>query len=139
MDRRACTFEIEEIGTMNLFVRLGDTLVTPPLTDTILRGVTRDSLLVLLREWGVRVEERPLTVQEILDRHAKGELVEMFGAGTAAVVAPIGLLGVEGREITVGDGKEGEITRRLYEAVRAIQYGIAEDRHHWLYEVNKSA
>jgi len=123
---------VEEIGTMNVFVRLGDTLVTPPLDGTILPGVTRDCILVLLREWGIRVEERVVGVDEIQRAATSGNLVEMFGSGTAAVIAPIGRLGSERGETTIGGGPEGEITRRLYETLRDIQSGAIEDRHGWL-------
>jgi len=123
---------VEEIGTMNVFVRLGDTVVTPPLDGTILPGVTRDCILVLLREWGIRVEERVVGVDEIQRAATSGNLVEMFGSGTAAVIAPIGRLGSERGETTIGGGPEGEITRRLYETLRDIQSGATEDWHGWL-------
>ncbi len=126
---------VEEIGTMNVFVRLGDTVVTPPLDGTILPGVTRDCILVLLREWGIRVEERALKVEEIERAAASGTTIEMFGSGTAAVVAPIGHLGSERGETTIGTGSEGELTRRLYETLRDIQSGAVEDRHRWLLAV----
>jgi branched-chain amino acid aminotransferase len=122
---------VEEIGTMNVFVRLGDTVVTPPLEGTILAGVTRDCVLVLLREWGIRVEERAIASSEIERAAADGSLREMFGTGTAAVVAPIGRLGFGDREWVVGSGDEGELTRRLYETVSNIQSGALPDPYGW--------
>lgn len=133
-DARAHT-EIEEIGTMNVFVRIGDTVVTPALDGTILAGATRDCVLVLLREWGVRVEERKITVAEIEQAHRSGTLTEMFGTGTASIVAPIAELGVGTKEIVVGTREEGDLTRRLYDAIRGLQRGTLEDRHEWLVEL----
>jgi branched-chain amino acid aminotransferase len=127
--------EIEEIGTMNVFVRIGDTVVTPPLGGTILPGITRDSVITLLRTWGVAVEERVVRLDEIEAASAGGTLREMFGTGTGGVIAPIGTLGLREKEITVGTGGEGELSRKLYDAIRAIQYGRAEDRYGWLTEV----
>jgi branched-chain amino acid aminotransferase len=125
--------EVEEIGTMNVFVQIGDTVITPPLGGTILAGVTRDCTLTLLREWGVKVEERALRFSELVDAEKAGTLKEMFGTGTAAVIAPIGKVGHKGGEITVGKGgEEGALTTKLYETIRGIQYGEVEDRHNWL-------
>jgi branched-chain amino acid aminotransferase len=123
---------VEEIGTMNLFARIGDTVITPAIDGTILDGVTRASVLDLLREWGVKTEERPLDLAEIIAAHASGTLREMFGTGTAAIIAPLGALGGKPGELTIGDGREGELTRRLFDEIRAIQSGAAEDRHGWL-------
>ena len=78
---------VEEAGTMNVFFRFGDTVVTPPLEDSLLAGVTRDSVLALLRRWKVRVEERPVAIAEVAEQHAKGQLKEAFGSGTAATVS----------------------------------------------------
>jgi branched-chain amino acid aminotransferase len=121
---------------MNVFARIGDTVVTPPLDGTILPGATRDCVLVLLRKWGVRVEERHLRADEIERAGRDGSLRELFGTGTAAVVAPIGCLGQGDRELTIGDGKEGELTRRLYETIRGVQSGEIADEHGWLVTVD---
>jgi branched-chain amino acid aminotransferase len=123
---------VEEVGTMNLFVRIGDEVLTPPLGGTILAGMTRDSALTLLREWGVKVSERPVSIDEIRDAHASGQLKEVFGAGTAAVISPVGVLGSEDGDIIVGDGSGGEIAQRLSQAISAIQYGDAPDTHGWM-------
>ncbi len=123
---------VEEVGTMNLFVRIGDEVVTPPLGDTLLAGITRDTVLTLLRDWGVRVSERPLSTDELRDAHRRGELREAFGSGTAAVVSPVGALGFEDGELQVGDGRMGEVSRRVYEAITGIQYGLLPDRFGWM-------
>jgi branched-chain amino acid aminotransferase len=127
--------EIEEAGTMNVFVCIGDEIITPPLDGTILPGMTRLSALQLLRDWGLRVSERPITVSELRAASAAGTLREAFGAGTAAVISPIGVLGSAQGEITIGDGQPGALAQRLHAAITAIQYGEAEDRHGWMTEL----
>lgn len=123
---------LEEVGTMNLFVRIGDEVVTPPISGTILDGVTRDSALTLLREWGVPATERRVSIDEVAAAHDAGKLVEVFGTGTAAVISPVGELGLGDRSLTVGGGRMGDVAQRLYEAITAIQYGRAPDRHGWI-------
>jgi branched-chain amino acid aminotransferase len=123
---------VEEVGTMNFFARIGDTVITPPLDGTILPGVTRECVLTVLGEWGVRTEERRMTLQEIVEAGSKGTLREMFGTGTAGIVAPVGELGGGSTKVTVADGREGELTTRLYEEIRGIQAGKRPDRHGWL-------
>ena len=123
---------IEEVGTMNLFVRLGDEVVTPPLTDTFLAGMTRDSALVLLHDWGVKVTERRVSIDELKHAHRRGDLAEVFGTGTAAVISPVGLLGFPDGTLTVGKGQPGPVAEKLYGALTDIQYGRAADRHGWM-------
>jgi branched-chain amino acid aminotransferase len=123
---------VEEVGTMNLFVRVGDEIVTPPLDGTILAGITRDSSLRLLRDWGLRVSERRISIDEIKRAHAAGELQEVFGTGTAAVVSPVGELGFPDGCLTVGDGTPGAVGERLYEALTGIHYGTLPDRYGWM-------
>ena len=127
--------EIEEAGTMNVFVRIADEVVTPPLDGTILPGMTRLSALQLLRDWGVTVTERPVTVDELRAAAAAGTLQEVWGAGTAAVISPVGALGTARGELTVGDGQPGELAKRLHAAITAVQYGETEDRHGWMTEL----
>lgn len=122
---------LEEMGVMNLFVRIGDRIVTPPLEGTILGGVTRDSALALMRRWGLDVAEAPITFAEVERAHARGELAEVFGTGTAAVVASVGELGSSRGTITVGSGGIGDLARRLHAAITAIQYGEGEDPFGW--------
>jgi branched-chain amino acid aminotransferase len=117
---------------MNVFVRIGDEVVTPPLGGTILPGITRDSVLELLRRWGVPVSEREITTDELRAAHAAGTLHEVFGCGTASVIAPVGTLGFATGDLTVGDGGPGEVARRLYDAITGIQYGTAEDPSGWM-------
>lgn len=122
---------LEEVGTMNLFVHLGDEIVTPELDGVILPGVTRDSVIRLLRERGEKVVERRISIDEVREAHAKGTLREVFGTGTAAVVSPVGVLGFEDGDLVVGDGEPGPLARSLYAEIVALQRGEAEDRHGW--------
>jgi branched-chain amino acid aminotransferase len=123
---------VEEVGTMNFFAVLGDELVTPPLSDTILAGITRDSVLTLARDRGLRVSERPLSLTELRDAQRHGRLTEAFGTGTAAVVSPIGALELDGEELPVGAGRVGPVAQSLYDEVTGIQRGTRPDRFGWL-------
>ncbi|MBI5494283.1 MAG: branched-chain amino acid aminotransferase [Deltaproteobacteria bacterium] len=127
--------DLEEVGTMNVFIRFNDEVATPALSGSILPGITRASVIDLLRSWGMNATERTITVDEIVERHKKGELLEVFGSGTAAVISPVGELGWHGQRMVLGDGNVGEVSRRLYEAITGIQYGTAKDEHGWLWEV----
>lgn len=126
---------LEEVGTMNLFVRIGDEVVTPALTGTILSGVTRASVVDLLRGWGMTINERRITVEELLTAQRKGHLVEVFGTGTGAVISPVGELGWKDQRFSVGNGKPGELSQRLFKAITDIQYGKAEDKYGWITEL----
>jgi branched-chain amino acid aminotransferase len=121
---------LEEIGTMNVFVRLGNALVTPPLSGTILAGVTRNSVITLARERGVAVEERPLSLEELLAAHRAGKLTEVFGTGTAAVVSPIGELAWEEEVVRLPEGRG--LGMELRDELTAIQRGEKPDRHGWI-------
>jgi branched-chain amino acid aminotransferase len=123
---------LEEVGTMNLMVRIGDEVVTPPLGGSILDGVTRDSVMTLLREWKLQVSERPLGMEEIVSAHRAGSLREIFGCGTAAVITPVSALGWKGEDLVVSGGEPGEVSRRLFDAIGAVQYGRAPDPHGWM-------
>ncbi|HWK45392.1 MAG TPA: branched-chain amino acid aminotransferase [Stellaceae bacterium] len=129
---------LDEVGTMNIMVKIGDEIVTPPLTDTILPGVTRDSILTLMRDWGLRVSERPITIDEVFGAARDGILAEMWGTGTAAVVSPVGELGYKGERITINGGKTGPLTQRLYDAIIDIQYAVTPDPHGWTSVVSGS-
>jgi branched-chain amino acid aminotransferase len=122
---------LDEVGTMNFMLRIGDEVWTPPLTGTILPGVTRDSALTLLRDWGVRVSERPIAIDEVVAAARQGTLREAWGTGTAAVISPVGELAYKGERFVVNDGKTGELTQRLYDAIVDIQYARAADARGW--------
>jgi branched-chain amino acid aminotransferase len=122
---------IEEVGTSNIMLRIGDEVITPPLGGTILAGVTRDTSLTLLRGWGVRVAERMITIDEVVEAAGAGTLREVWATGTAAVISPVGELAYRGRQIVVNHGKIGELAQKLYDTIVAIQYGEAADPHGW--------
>ncbi|HZW91101.1 MAG TPA: branched-chain amino acid aminotransferase [Myxococcaceae bacterium] len=125
---------VEEAGTMNVFFRIGDTLVTPPLEDSLLAGVTRDSILALLREWKVKVEERPVSIAEVAEASAKGKLAEAFGTGTAATISAIGEMQWGDKTLKLGDGR-GEVADRLYRTLTEIFGSRRPDRRGWLVPV----
>jgi branched-chain amino acid aminotransferase len=122
---------IEEVGTMNIMLKIGDEIITPPLAGTILAGVTRDSVLALTREWGLRVSERPITIDEVVEAARKGTLQEVWGTGTAAVISPVGELAYKGERIVVNGGGIGPLTQKLYDTIVSIQYGTAPDTSGW--------
>jgi branched-chain amino acid aminotransferase len=122
---------IEEVGTMNIMMKIGDEIITPPLHGTILAGVTRDSVLALTREWGLRVSERPITIDELIQAAHKGTLQEVWGTGTAAVISPVGELSYKGERIVVNGGGIGPLTQKLYDTIVGIQYGTTPDTRGW--------
>jgi branched-chain amino acid aminotransferase len=123
---------VEEVGTMNLFAVIGDELITPPLAGSILAGITRNTVLTLATDWGLRAIERPLAFQELVEAHAEGTLREVFGCGTAAVISTVGELGHADGRLVVNNGEVGPIAQRFYDGITAIQYGKTADRHGWL-------
>ena len=122
---------IDEVGTMNIMMKIGDEIVTPPLSGTILAGVTRDSALTLMRDWGLRVSERPVTIDEVAAAARKGTLEEVWGTGTAAVISPVGELAYKGERLVINGGRIGTLTQKLYDAIVGIQYGTAPDTRGW--------
>ena len=123
---------IEEVGSMNVMFQIGDTVVTPQLTGSVLPGITRKSCIELMRDWGLKVEERLITAQELFDAGADGSLKEAWGTGTAAVVSPIGEMGWEDRHVVVNGGKIGPLAQKLYDTLTGIQWGTQPDPHHWV-------
>lgn len=128
---------IEEIGTSNAFFVIGDEVTTAPLEGTILPGITRDSVIQLLRSWGVKVVERRLTIQEVYDAHAQGKLLEAFATGTAAVISPVGELCWKEEKITINQGEIGQLSQRIYDTLSGIQLGKQEDPFNWTVEVRQ--
>jgi branched-chain amino acid aminotransferase len=127
---------VEEVGTMNVCFLLGKTLVTPPLSDSILAGVTRDSVLVLAKDLGLTVEERPISIKELRAAHQAGTLTEVFGTGTAAVISPVGELAFEGEQLVINGGKPGPLANELFETISAIQRGAKPDTYGWLQAID---
>jgi branched-chain amino acid aminotransferase len=126
---------IEEVGTMNIMMKISDEIVTPPLNGALLAGVTRDTTLALMREWGLSVSERAVTIDEVIAAAHDGRLQEVWGTGTAAVISPVGELAHKGERIVVGGGEIGPLTQKLYDTIVGIQYGTTRDTHGWTVEV----
>jgi branched-chain amino acid aminotransferase, group II len=122
---------IDEVGTMNVFFVIDGEIITPALEGSILPGVTRDSVLALLRMWGYQVSERKLSIDEVFDAAKAGKLDEAFGTGTAAVISPMGELNMDGDIIKINHGEIGTISQKLYDTITGIQYGALEDKFGW--------
>ncbi len=127
---------IEEVGTMNVFFKIGGKVITPALQGSILGGITRMSCIEMLKSWGVEVEERPLALQEVVDAAANGTLEEAFGTGTAAVISPIGSLKVDDQVISINNGEIGEVAQKLYDSLTDLQNGRTADPFGWTVAVD---
>ncbi len=126
---------VEEVGTMNQFFVINDKILTSPLTGSILPGVTRDSILIMAKDYGYKVEEKQLSIDEVITASENGTLTEAFGTGTAAVVTPVGELCYKDKCMVINKGKVGKITQRLYDDLVAIQSGTKPDKYNWLVKV----
>lgn len=127
---------LQEIGTMNVFVQIGEEVITTPTDEgTILRGVTRDSCIELLRDNGFHVVERDVTIQEVIAAHTDGILKDAFGTGTAATVAPIGVIGFHEVDYTLPPVEERKVSNWLKEEMRNIRKGITPDKYGWMWPV----
>lgn len=126
---------IEEVGAMNIFFKINGTIVTPVLNGSILPGVTRNTCIELCKEWGLPVEERRISVDELEEAARTGALEEVWGTGTAAVISPVGHLRYVNDVFQIGDGGIGEISQKLYDTVTGIQLGKIQDTHGWTMEV----
>ncbi|MEG0664216.1 MAG: branched-chain amino acid aminotransferase [Clostridia bacterium] len=122
---------IEEVGAMNVFFVIGDEVVTPELNGSILPGITRKSAIEIMKDWGLKVSERRLSIEEIEDAAKNGMLKEMFGTGTAAVISPVGELKYKDNAIIINDNKIGPISQKLYDNLTGIQWGKMEDKFGW--------
>ena len=126
---------IEEVGAMNIFFKINGTVVTPALNGSILPGVTRDSAIQLCKMWGIPVEERQISVDEVIKTAESGEMEECFGTGTAAVVSPVGELRFENEKMPISNNHIGELTQRIYDTITGIQLGRIEGPEGWSVEV----
>lgn len=122
---------VEEVGSMNCFFKIDGTVYTAPCVGTVLPGVTRMSCIELLKHWNIPVSEERLPIDKIMEASKKGTLEEVFGTGTAAVISPVGELRFEDDVAYINDGKIGEVTQRLYDALTGIQWGKISDEHNW--------
>ncbi len=126
---------IEESGAMNVFFLIDDKLVTPALEGTILEGVTRNTVIHLAKDWGVDVEERRISIDEVISASNEGRLKEVFGTGTAAVISPIGEIQHNDNLIIINGKKTGAFSQKLFDEITGIQYGEKEDKFGWCYSV----
>lgn len=126
---------IEEVGSMNIFFKINGEVVTPELNGSILEGVTRNSIIQLLKHWEVPIVERKITVEELFEAHKNGELEEVFGTGTAAVISPVGELMWQDKKITINNGVTGSLAQKLYDTLTGIQYGKIDDPFEWIVKV----
>ncbi|WP_088830405.1 branched-chain amino acid aminotransferase [Paenibacillus tyrfis] len=126
---------VEEVGSMNVFFKVNGKVITPALNGSILKGITRDSMIQLLQSWGVPVEERPVSIEELYEAHRAGTLEEAFGTGTAAVISPVGELNWRGEKLIINGGETGELSAKLYETLTGIQSGKLEDKLGWMVQV----
>jgi branched-chain amino acid aminotransferase len=124
---------IEEVGTMNVFFVLNDEIITPSLDEgSILPGITRDSVINLLKYWGYKVVERKISIDEVYQGYKSGSLKEVFGTGTAAVISPVGELYYQNESIVINNRETGPIASKLYQKITGIQYGLEEDPFGWV-------
>ncbi|MEX2235533.1 MAG: branched-chain amino acid aminotransferase [Cyclobacteriaceae bacterium] len=123
---------IEESGTMNVMFVINDKLITPALSDSILAGITRDSVLQLARAWGLPVEERKISVKEIVESLEKGAVTEAFGVGTAATIAHIELIGYEGTNYLLPTSEKREFSNKIHEELDGIKHGTRPDPFGWI-------
>lgn len=126
---------VEEVGSMNVFFKIGGVVHTPALNGSILDGITRSSVIELLRHWNVPVEERTISIEELYEAGENGTLEEAFGTGTAAVISPMGELLWQGRKLVINGGKTGELSKRIYDTLTGIQTGAVPDPFGWTVEV----
>ncbi|MDT3404409.1 branched-chain amino acid aminotransferase [Mucilaginibacter terrae] len=125
----------EELGAANVMFMIDGKLITPSTRDTILDGVTRDTVINLAKDWGITVEERRVPISEIVEAARSGKLTDAFGAGTAATIAPIGAINHEGEEFKLSDPSTREFSTRLLSSLNDIRYGRAADTHGWNYMI----
>ena len=127
---------IEESGTMNVMFVIGDTLVTPPVSTTILAGITRDTVLTLARDWGMKVEERRVNIDELVDAFENGLLNDAFGTGTAATIAHFSLIGYKGKDYHLPPVETRQFSNKIKNELQKLRRGKTVDKHKWVVKVN---
>ena len=128
---------IEEVGTMNIFINFKDEITTPKLNGSILPGVTRDSVIHILKDWGMNVSERLISIQELVSEYKKGNVKGVFGTGTAAIISSVGWMSYKGFDMEFNNGQPGELDIKLFDEITSIHYGIKEDKYGWLSHLTK--
>ena len=122
---------VEEVGSMNIFFKYKDRVVTSALNGSILPGISRNSVIQIARSWGMQVDEEQISIQRLCDDIESGKIEEIFGSGTAAVIASVGTLHYKNRDYTIGNNKAGTFSLKMYDELTGIQYGKIEDRFGW--------
>ncbi len=130
---------IEEVGAMNVMFKIAGEIVTPKLTGSILPGITRRSAIELLASQGIQVSERLISAEELARACENGTLEEAWGIGTAAIISPIGLLNIGGKDYTINNGEIGPFSQKLYDDLAGIQWGLKEDTMGWTFPISPSA
>ncbi len=123
---------LEEVGTMNIMVKLDDKVITPPLNGSILPGITRDSTIKILKNWNIPALEKQISIDEVMRAGETGQLQEMFGTGTAAVISPVGSIHYKENNAIINNGEVGELSQRLFNEITGIQYGTLADTNNWI-------
>ncbi|MFA5805897.1 MAG: branched-chain amino acid aminotransferase [Melioribacteraceae bacterium] len=123
---------LEEVGSMNIFVQFKNEVTTPMLTGSILPGITRMSVLQILKDWKYNATERMISIDEVINAYKKGELIEIFGTGTAAIISSVSKLKYNENLLLFNDKEAGELGTKLYNELSGIYYGTIEDRHGWM-------
>lgn len=126
---------IEEVGTMNIFIRFRDEITTPKLTGSILPGITRDSVIQLLKSWDMNVTERLISIDELISEYRKGSVLGIFGTGTAAVISSVGRLTYKDETMLINEGKPDDVALKLFDEITSIQYGLTADKFGWILPV----
>jgi branched-chain amino acid aminotransferase len=126
---------IEESGTMNIMFVIGDKLITPPTSGTILPGITRSSVITIARDWGMNVEETSVHVDEVINALKKGTLKEAFGTGTAATIAQIKVIGYRNKKYELPDIETREFSNKVSNYLEDLRRGLVEDKYNWIYKV----
>ena len=128
---------IEEVGTMNIFINLKDEIVTPKLNGSILPGITRRTVIEILKDWKMNIVERNISIQEVIQAYDKGNLLSVFGTGTAAIISSVGWLTYKDKKMVLNDGKAGELDKKLFDEITSIHYGLKTDTHGWTLPVEQ--
>ncbi|MEA1923598.1 MAG: branched-chain amino acid aminotransferase, partial [Pseudomonadota bacterium] len=123
---------LEEVGTMNIMVKIDGEVITPPLNGSILPGMTRDSTIKILSKWNIPVVEKQISIDEVMQAADNGHLQEMFGTGTAAVISPVGSIQYKENSALINNGEVGELSQKLFDEITGIQYGTQADDNNWI-------
>jgi branched-chain amino acid aminotransferase len=126
---------VEEVGAMNIFFVIDNKLVTPKLSGTILPGITRKSVLQIAPDLGIDASEENIDIEEVADGIASGKVTEIFGAGTAAVISPVGKIGYNSKDYTINNNETGPWSQKFFDTLTGIQYGELEDKYNWVHRV----